>query len=130
MGPVRQNGYHPVRAGRQFLDHEFGLPAAQMNDTRYAGGNGVAGRGHGPVDEQVVVGRARSLLAGGRNLDPGSGEGEESGIRNQESGRRGIGGEPRFKPRKHKGTEVRRKKETLCLCASVANPPWSEAPPR
>lgn len=74
MGPVCENRYHTVGAGRQSLEDKFGLPAAQMDDAGDSCGNCVAGSRQGPVNEQVVVCGARSLLAGRRNLDPGGRE--------------------------------------------------------
>ncbi len=74
MGPVCEDGYDTVRAGRESLDHKLRLPAAQMEDARDSCGNRLTGWRERPVNEQVVVCGARSFLAGGHNLHPVGGK--------------------------------------------------------
>src|SRR2546426_3101787 len=68
MPPIGDHRDHAVRARLQRVQHELGLPPAQMKDSRHAPRYGVSHRRQVVIDEQVMMSRSRSLVRGRDNL--------------------------------------------------------------
>src|SRR5206468_10053169 len=69
--PVRDDCDHPVGTGLQRIQHELGLPPAQVKDPGHATWNRIVRRREVAIHEQVMVSRSRSLIRRRNDLHAG-----------------------------------------------------------
>jgi len=76
-------------SGSESPQHELGLPAAQMENSRYARRNRIAQRCEIVIDEEMVVSCAFSLFGGRSDLDTARGKdhGDVGTVRHRPIGR-------------------------------------------